>query len=104
MVDCALRMPRLLFVRQCAVLAACIAFLVACSSAPPNAPGAAPSPTPSTKYYKDDGPGEAPPANLELIPDAMPRPQFYHPRDRGFEREIGRRLETWANLRREQQP
>ena len=35
------------------------------------------------------------------FPDKLDRPQFYHPRDRGFEREIGRRLETWAALRRE---
>ena len=33
------------------------------------------------------------------FPDGMERPEFYHPRDRGFEREIGRRLETWATLR-----
>lgn len=33
------------------------------------------------------------------FPDGMDRPQFYAPRDRGFEREIGRRLETWAALR-----
>ena len=38
------------------------------------------------------------------FPDGMDRPEFYHPRDRGFEREIGRRLETWAALRRERAP
>ena len=38
------------------------------------------------------------------FPDGMDRPEFYRPRDRGFEREIGRRLETWAALRRERAP
>jgi putative ATPase len=36
------------------------------------------------------------------FPDEMAeRPQFYDPPDRGFEREIGKRLEHWAKLRRE---
>ena len=74
-------MPRLLFVRQCAALAACTALLVACGTppkAPDEPPSTTPSTTPSTKYYKDDGPGEAPPANLELIPDATPRLEPLH--------------------------
>jgi putative ATPase len=29
----------------------------------------------------------------------MPRPRFYDPADRGFEREIRKRLEYWAKLR-----
>jgi putative ATPase len=29
----------------------------------------------------------------------MDRIEFYRPRDRGFEREISRRLEYWAELR-----
>jgi putative ATPase len=33
------------------------------------------------------------------FPDGMERVQFYQPRDRGFEREISRRLEHWAALR-----
>ncbi len=33
------------------------------------------------------------------FPDGMPREQFYQPRDRGFEREIARRLDHWAKLR-----
>ena len=37
------------------------------------------------------------------FPDGMDRPEFYRPRDRGFEREIGRRLETWAALRQDRQ-
>jgi rare lipoprotein A len=71
-------MPRFLFARQCAALTASIAFLVACSGTPPRAPGEPAPTTPSTKYYKDDGPGESPPANLELIPDATPRLEPLH--------------------------
>jgi putative ATPase len=33
------------------------------------------------------------------FPDGMERIEFYHPRDRGFEREIARRLEYWSGLR-----
>ena len=35
------------------------------------------------------------------FPDGMPRAEFYQPRDRGFEREIGKRLAYWAKLREE---
>lgn len=35
------------------------------------------------------------------FPDDMPRSQFYRPRERGFEREIGKRLAYWARLRAE---
>ena len=35
------------------------------------------------------------------FPDALGRPKFYDPPDRGFEREIRKRLEYWAKLRRE---
>lgn len=33
------------------------------------------------------------------FPDAMERARLYHPTDRGFEREITQRLDTWARLR-----
>jgi len=36
------------------------------------------SATPSTKYYKDDGPGETTPANLDSIPDATPKLEPLH--------------------------
>ncbi len=36
----------------------------------------------------------------DYFPETMTRPQFYRPVDRGFEREIGKRLEYWAKLRR----
>ena len=36
------------------------------------------------------------------FPDGMGRPDLYRPADRGFEREIGKRLAYWAKLREEQ--
>jgi len=35
------------------------------------------------------------------FPDALPRQQFYNPPERGFEREIRKRLDYWAKLRRD---
>ncbi|MGK2924225.1 MAG: replication-associated recombination protein A, partial [Lysobacterales bacterium] len=35
------------------------------------------------------------------FPDEMPRRQFYDPPERGFEREIRKRLDYWAKLRKE---
>ncbi len=35
------------------------------------------------------------------FPDTMPREQYYKPVERGFEREVGKRLEYWAKLRAE---
>jgi rare lipoprotein A len=64
------------------VAVALAASLVACSTprkeapaAAPAAPAAGPPPTASSssRYYKDDGPGANPPANLDAIPDAVPR-------------------------------
>ncbi|MEX0814822.1 MAG: replication-associated recombination protein A [Dongiaceae bacterium] len=37
----------------------------------------------------------------DYFPDGMARPAFYRPVDRGFEREIVKRLEYWAKLRRQ---
>jgi putative ATPase len=34
------------------------------------------------------------------FPDGMKRPTLYDPPERGFEREIRKRLEYWAGLRR----
>ncbi|MEK9751694.1 MAG: replication-associated recombination protein A, partial [Rhodospirillaceae bacterium] len=36
------------------------------------------------------------------FPDEMPRQRFYYPVERGFERDIGKRLEYWDKLRRSQ--
>ena len=56
--------------------------LAACGSAPTkeaSAPTvAAPKPTPSARYYKDDGPGDSPPPNLDAVPDAVPRAEPLH--------------------------
>ena len=35
------------------------------------------------------------------FPDGLARQNFYRPRDRGFERELGRRLDHWSKLREE---
>ncbi|MFO1395450.1 MAG: septal ring lytic transglycosylase RlpA family protein [Burkholderiales bacterium] len=67
---------------QRAAIAALVLVLAACGSAPPKpspaAPSAPPAGAPSAKYYKDDGPGEAPPANLDQVPDAVPRLEPLH--------------------------
>ena len=39
----------------------------------------------------------------DYFPEAMGRRVFYEPPDRGFEREVRKRLEYWAKLRRERQ-
>ena len=66
---------------------ALIVFIAACTSAPPKAPSPPPAagasapsaaPIPSTKYYKDDGPGENPPDNLDAIADAVPQLEPLH--------------------------
>jgi len=63
-----------------------------------------------TKLMKSEGYGEsyeydhdAPEAfsGQDYFPDALGRRQFYDPPERGFEREIRKRLDYWAKLRRE---
>src|SRR3954452_16223593 len=63
-----------------------------------------------TKLMKSEGYGsrneydhDAPEAfsGQDYFPEAMARQTFYDPPDRGFEREIRKRLEYWAKLRRE---
>ena len=39
----------------------------------------------------------------DYFPEAMGRKRFYDPVERGFERDLRKRLEYWANLRRERQ-
>jgi putative ATPase len=39
-------------------------------------------------------------SGLDYFPDDLPRQSFYRPIDRGFEREIKKRLEYWEKLRR----
>ena len=63
-----------------------------------------------TKLMKSEGYGEsyqydhdAPEAfsGQDYFPEALGRKQFYDPPERGFEREIRKRLDYWAKLRRE---
>src|SRR5215213_1710251 len=63
-----------------------------------------------TKLMKSEGYGsgyeydhDAPEAfsGQDYFPEALGRQTFYDPADRGFEREIRKRLEYWAKLRRE---
>ena len=72
--------PTLTVARRLLPLAV-VVLVAACGSAPTKAPstgtvGAAPPS--STRYYKDDGPGDTPPANLDSIPDAVPRVEPLH--------------------------
>ncbi len=95
MVDCTSSMHRFpvsafaaAVVRTVALLVA--AALVACGSSPSRSPATsaatspgsatrpAPAATPSSKYYKDDGPAADTPANLDQIPDAVPRNEPLH--------------------------
>ncbi|HXX86701.1 MAG TPA: septal ring lytic transglycosylase RlpA family protein [Casimicrobiaceae bacterium] len=53
--------------------------LAACQApAPREPPKPATAPSKPGAYYKDDGPGENPPANLASIPDAVPRLEPLH--------------------------
>ena len=63
-----------------------------------------------TKLMKTEGYGsgyeydhDAPEAfsGQDYFPEQLPRRQFYDPPERGFEREIKKRLDYWAKLRRE---
>ena len=49
-------------------------------------------------YEYDHGAADAF-SGQNYFPDGMNRERFYQPKDRGFEREIGRRLEYWDKLR-----
>jgi rare lipoprotein A len=54
-----------------------IALVIAgCASVPQRAPSTAPAT--SGKYYLDDGPGLNPPADLDAVPDAVPRLEALH--------------------------
>jgi rare lipoprotein A len=67
--------------RRRAVLAACALLLSACGTSPPKPSSPSPSsslPPLSGKYYSNDGPGDSPPANLDSIPDAVPKSEALH--------------------------
>ena len=70
--------------RSIAILAI-VALLAACST-PSRREAGTPSPAPqssspstgSSRYYKDDGPGDAPTVDLDTVPDAVPRVEPLH--------------------------
>tara|TARA_R110002072_G_scaffold187425_2_gene344189 strand:+ start:7471 stop:8763 length:1293 start_codon:yes stop_codon:yes gene_type:complete len=51
------------------------------------------------KNYAYDHDSEAGFSGQNFFPDALPRQKFYQPVERGFERDIGKRLDYWARLR-----
>ena len=53
------------------------------------------------KGYQYDPDSEEGFSGLSYFPDGMAREEFYQPVERGFEREIRKRLEYWDRLRRE---
>ena len=53
------------------------------------------------KGYQYDPDSEEGFSGLSYFPDSMAREEFYQPVERGFEREIRKRLEYWDRLRRE---
>ncbi|MFQ5939497.1 MAG: replication-associated recombination protein A [Alphaproteobacteria bacterium] len=52
------------------------------------------------KDYVYDHGTDAAFSGQDYFPEGMERPQFYRPADRGFEREIKKRLEYWRKLRK----
>jgi rare lipoprotein A len=71
-------MARRLFAR-CTIALVAIA-IAGCGAMPPKREPvtAPPPPRASGGYYKDDGPGANPPANLDSVPDAVPRLEPLH--------------------------
>jgi putative ATPase len=51
--------------------------------------------------YEYDHDSEDAFSGQDYFPESLGRQQFYHPPERGFEREIRKRLDYWAKLRRE---
>jgi rare lipoprotein A len=76
---------------------ALIVLLAGCSAAPPR--GEAPvSQRGGGGFYKDDGPGDKPPANLDAIADAVPRNEPLHrAANRPYER-LGRKYTPLTSL------
>ncbi|WP_068636731.1 septal ring lytic transglycosylase RlpA family protein [Thauera butanivorans] len=84
----AMRRPRCRGLAGVAVLAFAAVLLSACGSAPKRGEGSAAAEPPAASaakpagrgggYYKDDGPDEVPPDNLDAIPDAEPRLEPLH--------------------------
>ena len=53
------------------------------------------------KGYAYDHEAEDAFSGQDYFPNGLDRPVFYRPEDRGFEREVARRLDHWAKLRQE---
>ena len=53
------------------------------------------------KGYAYDHEAEDAFSGQDYFPEGLDRPVFYRPADRGFEREVARRLDHWAKLRQE---
>ena len=53
--------------------------------------------------YEYDHESEEGFSGQSYFPDEMRRQEFYHPVERGFEREVKKRLEYWSDLRRKKQ-
>jgi len=53
------------------------------------------------KGYAYDHEAEDAFSGQDYFPDGLDRPVFYRPADRGFEREVARRLDHWAKLRQD---
>ena len=70
--------------KSLAIALAAVAFaaLVACTATPKrdssSPSGSATSGNSGGGYYKDDGPGDRVPENIDAIPDAVPRPEALH--------------------------
>ena len=64
--------------RRFLVVAAVAATMAACTTAPKQETPQAIRPAPAAKYYKDDGPGDNVPANLDAIPEPVPRAEPLH--------------------------
>lgn len=66
-------------IARLACAASLAALLVACSGTPPRDTTPSRTPAPGQRgYYKDDGPADVTPADLDAIPDAVPRREPLH--------------------------
>jgi rare lipoprotein A len=72
------RVQRLAILVVVAVLAACSTSSRRDAGSSATGPQASGPSTGSSRYYKDDGPGESPPADLDNVPDAVPRVEPLH--------------------------
>src|SRR5690242_13244822 len=74
MLNCAPSMFRIAHRRALAAMLTTATLLAACGTSPPKStpPSSATPSSASSRYYKDDGPADAP-VDLDQVPDAVPR-------------------------------